>query len=275
MWLAPVNDQSAIMPLTGDWPYKIEHKLTTVNLANAVPPTSLYNGMIHPLAGLPISGFTWYQGESNTGRAHLYQTLLATMIRSWRNAWGQGDLPFLIVQLAGFSQPDDHGASSWAELREAQRLVSLSEPRCGLACTIDIGEPDDIHPSNKLDVGLRLAMEALHVAYGHDDVERSPTYRSHAVHGHEVKVQFERGDTLEPIDSVSGFSLAGEDQKFYPAEARVEGNAVVVRSEAVTTPVAVRYGWRGFPDCNLRTRSGLPVLPFRSDDWPWTTQGAR
>lgn len=254
--------------LAGRWVCRVEHALPQKNTAPAVTPTTLYNGMIHPLVGLSIAGVIWYQGESNTDHPREYPILLSTLIRSWRKRWKQGDFPFLVVQLASFGQPDSVESSRWAELRQAQYRVATTEPNCGIACALDLGHPTDIHPRNKRDVGIRLAYEALRVAYGRKNVPQSPAYLSHQVVDGRVEITFAPQDLkLVSIEPVLGFYVAGEDRVFHPATAKVNANQVVVMSDKVEKPVAVRYAWRGNPEHNLRAENGLPVFPFRTDDW--------
>ncbi len=229
-----------------------------------------YNGMIYPLAPYGIAGVIWYQGESNVQRPNLYARLLRAMIASWRKLWGQGDFPFLFVQLPNYGQrqnvPTD---SNWARLREAQ-LKCLTVPRTGMAVTIDIGDAADIYPRNKQDVGRRLALAALKVAYGRDVVHSGPVFESMTVSGDKAVLSFRhvgaglavKGQTL------TGFAIAGADRQFVWADASIRGDKVIVSSPAVPQPVAVRYAWANNPDGNLYNREGLLASPFRTDDWP-------
>jgi len=238
------------------------------------PPGGLYNGMIAPLVPFGIRGAAWYQGEGNAARAYQYRTLLPALIRGWRKAWGQGDFPFLIVQLAGYKKHKTMPVEDdWAELREAQ-LMALQLPNTGLAVTIDIGNPLDVHPTNKLDVGRRLALWALGTEYGHAIVYSGPLYDSMKIDKGKVTLMFRHTGTglVAKGDSrLKGFALAGSDRKFHWANAKIEGDTVIVSSEAVPEPVAVRYGWQGSPDCNLYNAEDLPASPFRTDDWPGIT----
>ena len=240
-------------------------------------PCGLYNAMIAPLAPLSVRGAIWYQGESNAERAEQYRALFPAMIRSWRQAFGRDDLPFLFVQLASFKarQPQP-GESDWAELREAQAMT-LTLPHTGMASAIDVGDAEDIHPRDKHTVGERLAGEALRVAYGKDVASRGPTYRSMKVDGDKVLVELDHAEGLATTDgkTPAGFSLAGEDRKFHWAEAKLVEGGVELRSADVPKPVAVRLGWADNPDHNLRNGAGLPAIPFRSDDWPGVTAGRR
>jgi len=242
---------------------------------NAWMPCSLFNGMIAPLAPYAMRGVIWYQGESNARNAAAYRRTFPALIRSWRKAWGQGDFPFLFVQLANFhQQPAQPVESQWAELREAQTMA-LAVPNTAMAVAIDIGEADDIHPKNKQDVGRRLALGALKLAYGRDIVHSGPIYKSMTTENGAIRLRFGHvGSGLIAKDGgvLKGFAVAGEDRRFVWAEAHIDGDSVVVSSRQVARPVAVRYGWADNPDCNLYNREGLPASPFRTDDWPRPTQ---
>jgi len=225
--------------------------------------------MIMPLTPYAIRGAIWYQGESNADRPAQYRKLFPAMIRDWRRVWEEGDFPFLFVQLANWSVPQPR--SNWSELREAQ-LMTLSLPKTGMAVTIDIGDASDIHPKNKQDVGYRLALAAQAIAYGRDVIYSGPIYESMAVEGEKVRLRFKYayGGLVaknSPSQNVSGFEIAGDDHKFVAAEAKIDGDTVVVRSEKTPHPVAVRYAWAMNPWCNLYNRAGLPASPFRTDDW--------
>ena len=235
------------------------------NIDNSWMPSGLYNAMISPLTRFPIRGVIWYQGESNASRerAPLYARLFATMIQDWRHAWGQGDFPFLFVQLANFKAKD----AKWPELREAQRQT-LSLANTGMAVTIDIGTPDDIHPKNKQDVGLRLALAARALAYGEKIEYSGPMFRQATPEGKTLRVRFDHtGTGLVAKGSILlGFEVAGADGKFVPADAMIDGTTVKVSSGAVVEPVQVRYGWKDDPGCNLYNAEGLPASPFESRD---------
>ncbi|MBM3493580.1 MAG: sialate O-acetylesterase, partial [Armatimonadetes bacterium] len=231
---------------------------------DAWTPTGLYNGMIAPLVPYAIAGAIWYQGESNASRAYQYRKLFPAMIQCWRDAWGQGDFPFIWVQLANFMKRQaDPGDSAWAELREAQTMT-LSMPNTGQALAIDIGEADDIHPRNKQDVGVRLCLQAQHIRYGDKDtVASGPTYKSLSVSGSKATVVFTNiGGGLIARDGLplAGFAVAGADRKFHWAQARISGSTVVVSSPEVEVPVAVRYGWADNPNCTLYNAAGLPAV---------------
>lgn len=228
-------------------------------------PSGLYNGMIHPLVPYALRGAIWYQGESNAGRASEYHELFAAMITGWRTQFGQGDFPFYWVQLANFQNPD---GTSWAFLREAQ-TQTLSLVNTGQAVTIDIGNRRDIHPRNKKDVGRRLARLALNRTYGFTLPDSGPAFAGAKRDGAGFRVSFTEatGGLVAPLNELSGFELAGADQVFKPAEAKIEDDTVLVTSPQVPDPVAVRYAWRDAPTAGLFNREGLPAVPFRSDTW--------
>jgi len=236
----------------------------------------LYNGMIAPLVPLAIRGAIWYQGESNVSRARQYRKLFPTMIRDWRKAWGQGDFPFLFVQLAPFRY-NGQDKRSCAELWEAQ-LKTLELPHTGMAVTVDIGNVRNIHPKNKQDTGKRLALWALGTTYGKDLVYSGPLFRSMKIDGDQARLSFSHvGGGLVARDGqpLRDFEIAGGDRQFMPATATIEGDTLVVRSEAVAKPVAVRYGWYDAAQPNLSNQAGLPASPFRTDDWPAVTEGKK
>ncbi len=234
-------------------------------------PSGLYNGMVHPLIPYRIAGVIWYQGESNIGQAERYRKLFCALIRDWRQQWGQGDFPFLFVQLPNFGERRGIPvASRWAELRETQ-TAALKLPNTGMVVTIDIGEADDIHPKNKQEVGLRLALLADTIVYGKRVTCSGPVYDSMKIEGDSVRIRFQSvGGLLGARENqpLKGFAIAGEDRKFYWADARIDKHAVVARSDQVPQPVAVRYAWADNPECNLIGMFGLPAAPFRTDDWP-------
>jgi len=230
----------------------------------------LWNGMIHPLLPYPIRGVIWYQGEANAYRAEVYEKLLTGLIRAWRKAWGQGDFPFLIVQLADFNYNED-GATGvkWARLRDAQSGVAENVPNTGLAVTLGLGDPDDIHPPRKREVAERLALLARKIAYGEEVDAVGPIYQAVQFSGGEAKVKFrEVAGGLKTSDSkeVGGFALAGADQQFKPAQGRLVRDQVILKSGEVPQPAFVRYAWCNRPaDANLTDESGLPARPFRTD----------
>ena len=248
---------------------------------------ALYNGMIAPLMPFAIKGAVWYQGESNSAEYGVYTAELPALIKDWRNHWGQGDFPFIVVQLPNYAagkNPD--GTETWPLMREIEANVASQLPNVGYAVTLDIGEPGNLHPTDKLDVGKRLALVAQHVAYGHTLVYSGPTFKSSAISGKDVRVTFDNigsGLTIgtppahyysaqhsvkapaAPATELTGFEVAGSDGKFAPATARIDGDAVVVSSDSVPTPVAARYAWANAPTCNLYNKEGLPAAPFRTE----------
>jgi sialate O-acetylesterase len=239
-------------------------------------PGNIYNGVLKPTIGYGLRGAIWYQGETNAGRAYQYRDLFPLMIKSWRDEWGLGDFPFYWVQLADFMPEKPQPAeSAWAELREAQTMTLGRLPNTGQAVIIDLGEAQDIHPRDKQDVAKRLARWALARDYGVDVPYQSPTYKAMDKQGSRITLTFDHvGGGLKPFDvpEPKGFAIAGDDRKFVWAKARVVGkDKVEVWSDEVSDPVAVRYAWADNPVCNLYSREGLPLTPFRTDDWPGVT----
>ncbi len=279
-------DVSQAISLRGSWDYKVELALEPkhvdwgsrpepVGSGNQNSPSVLYNAMLAPLVPLAIRGAIWYQGESNAGRAYQYRTLFPVMIRDWRRAWGTV-FPFYFVQLANWRPRKEQPAESdWAELREAQ-FMTLREPQTGMAVAIDIGG-EDLHPRNKLDVGRRLAAWALAEAYGEKVVPSGPLFESSSVEGDKVRIKFKYAAGLKTNDGspVKGFAIAGADRKWVWADARIEGQTVVVSSPSISKPVAVRYAWADNPAVNLYNKADLPASPFRTDDWPGVTASNR
>ena len=266
-------------PLTGTWKFKVgEASLRMDGQRINKVPMVLYNQMVHPLQRFPVKGVLWYQGESNANnmaQAVAYRDLFAKLITSWRREWvGSTDFPFLWVQLTSFHPADSvpPEQSTWATQRESM-AAALALPNTGQAITIDVGDADDIHPRNKQDVGARLARVARKVAYRQSVVASGPAYRRHTVRESRVWVEFDNvagGLVARGSDgSVGGFAIAGPDRRFVWARARIDGNRVVVWSDEVREPVAVRYAWADNPStANLYNREGLPAAPFRTDTWP-------
>ena len=223
-------------------------------------PTVLYNGMIAPLLPYAIRGVIWYQGESNVGRERQYRTLFPTMIADWRHAWGEGDFPFLFVQIAPY-----HGNSP--EIREAQLLSWQNTTNTAMVVTIDCGDANDIHPPRKQPMSARLALAARAIAYGEKLEYSGPVFQSMKIEGSEVVLRFTHpgGGLVAKDGPLKGFTIAGADKIFHPAQAEIRGQTIVVASDAVSRPVAVRYGWANVPEGNLFNRAGLPASPFRTD----------
>ena len=248
-------------------------------------PAGLFNGMIAPLTSYPVRGVIWYQGEAAPERAYQYRKLFRVLIRSWRQAWGRTEMPFLFVQAPAFgprrSQPCEH---SWAELREAQQMA-LAEANTAMAVAIDCGGEKNIHPARKKPLGDRLALAARAKAYGQEIVWSGPLFRGMAVEGSRVRLRFDHAaGGLRTSDGrpPRGFAVSGGatdfsagNRNFVWAQARIQGNEVLVQSPRVPMPQAVRYAWAQNPDCNLVNAQGLPAAPFRTDDYPGVTVANR
>jgi sialate O-acetylesterase len=229
-------------------------------------PAALFNGMVAPAIGLRIKGVIWYQGESNSAlaRAPLYEKLFQALIQDWRLRWRQGNFPFLFVQISNFKSTP---LENWAIIREAQRRA-LSLVNTAMAVTIDIGDPGNVHPSNKQDVGARLALAARAIAYGGKDLEYSgPIFRETSLEDRAVRVWFDHtsGGLAAKDGPLEGFEIAGDDHRFVPAAARIDAGTVVGTSDAVAAPKYVRYGWSNSPAVNLFNGAGLPASPFTSE----------
>ena len=287
------------IPLDSEWKVTLSVSFEGMPKSTAREPnmpTVLYNAMIRPLAPFAIKGAIWYQGESNTGRSFRYRDLMPSLILDWRSLWGY-DFPFYITQLSGYKALNDTpNEDGWPELREAQAMATQVLDRCGMACIIDLGEAEDIHPVRKREVGERLARLALSNDYGRKLVSTGPRYESYKIVGGSIVVRFtdvagglrvlpsgdfagdrygRRDERVEKAESgvLSGFQIAGPDRVWHWADARIEGDGVVVWSEKVPHPLAVRYAWSANPVCNLFNSEGLPAWPFRTDDWPGLTYG--
>jgi sialate O-acetylesterase len=244
-------------------------------------PFLLYNSRIATIIPYAIRGAIWYQGESNAGqggRAEEYASLFPTMIKNWRQDWGQGDFPFLFVQLAPFQDIDlDASDTPWAWLREAQRQTSLTLPNTAMAVITDVGDEFDIHPKDKRPVGERLAFAALSLAYGQKVPYTGPVFDTMKVEDGKAVITFKNADAGLAFhgDELTGFTIAGKDGKFVPGTAVLQGNQVIVSSPEVPEPAAVRFGWSNYPLGNLWGKDGLPASPFRTDDFPapWKKSG--
>jgi len=260
--------------LSGNWKYKIGISQPSPFLIfnPNFYPSSLFNGMISPLTNLAIKGVIWYQGESNTGNAVKYRTLLSDMITDWRKSWQQGNFPFLVVQLPNYNPDDTSDHYNWALLRESQTLAISNLPNTGLAVTIDVGEANNIHPKNKQDVGYRLSLVARKIAYNEDIVSSGPVFKSMKIDDNKAIIEFDNIGTgffvKDKYQYIRGFSIAGSDKIFHWAKAYLEGNKIIVMSNEVNNPIAVRYAWSNNPDDgNLYNKELLPAAPFRTDQW--------
>lgn len=273
--------------LAGEWHYKTGRKINSsefirplvVNADLFGSPSILYNGCIAPITSFSIKGFIWYQGEANVSRAEEYQTLFPAMISDWRNKFNDPDLPFLFVQLANYnSGTEKDGQSAWAELRDAQ-LKTLSLSNTGMAVAIDLGEANDIHPKNKMEVGKRLAIAAFKVVYERAVIQ-SPVYDYFTKQKDSLYIYFKKGSGNLISKSgnyfLKGFQIAGSDKVFYPAKAFIANNHVVVYHPAIKNPAAVRYAWADNPEkIDLYNQSDLPASPFRTDNWDGITKGKK
>ena len=237
-------------------------------------PGRLHNGMLRPLVPMTFRGAIWYQGESNASRAFQYRTLFPTLIADWRATFGRGQFPFLFVQLAAYADKRGH-PEAWAELREAQAMT-LSVPNTGMACSIDLGLEDNIHPPHKLEVGRRLALQALAGTYGEDVVASGPRLSHYTIEGDVVRLHFDHigGGLVQRGGALRGFEVATEDGDYEPAGARIDGDTVLVGGKT-SAPRHVRYAWRHWPEFSLFNRQGLPAEPFRTDSREGVTFTAR
>lgn len=267
--------------LNGDWGYRIQDVLHNTNgIGPNDYPSVLYNGMVNPFAGIRVKGAIWYQGEANTGRAYEYRNALALLIKDWRRMFNDPSMPFYFVQLSSWNANNGNSnkGSEWAELRESQ-AKTLSVPNTGMAVTIDVGDAADIHPANKQDVGLRLAALALRDTYKKTVLASGPVFKSFTTEGNKVKINFTsigKGLSIRGGSDLKGFEIAGADKKFYPAVASIQGGQVILQSNEVAKPVAVRYAWSDDAGAaNLMNKEGWPANPFRTDSWPGITVNGR
>jgi sialate O-acetylesterase len=278
-----LGDKTAIS-LAGEWEGKLSvdarppHPMPLGFENWPVMPTVLYQGMIMPITPLALTGAIWYQGEANFVRAYQYRTLLPLMIEDWRRAFGQGDFPFYIVSLPRFMHHRDQpGDDAWAELRQAQALTAQNVPNCGLAVTVDTGDPDNIHPGDKAIVGVRLAALALAQHYGENTPYSGPRFtRLETIPG-ALKLHFDHtdGGLVVNGDTLGEFSICGEDHQWHWATASLAGDSVVVQSPDVPNPIAARYAWQANAVATLYNGAGFPAAPFRTDDFPWSTRNQR
>jgi sialate O-acetylesterase len=259
--------------LTGYLQYKVGAVFTSHDLSKTIAlqnqPTALYNSMIAPLINYNLKGFVWYQGESNTGKPDEYAKLQPAMINDWRSKWKEGDIPFLFVQLPGFMDYNYlPSKSEWAEFREAQ-AKSLAVPNTAMAVAIDVGEWNDVHPDRKKPVGDRLALAAEKIAYKEKIVYSGPLYQSSKIEDDKIIISFSNtgsGLTTNDGEAPGEFAIAGEDKKFFWANAKIEGDKIIVWSNDIKEPKYVRYAWADDPvNPNLINKENLPAAPFRTD----------
>jgi sialate O-acetylesterase len=266
MRLQCAADPANPIALDGEWLYKPSVSAHNAPRPPADPsaspgtPTVLYNGMIAPLVPYAIRGVIWYQAEANSGQAQLYRRLFPTLVADWRSAWGQGNFPFLYVQVAPFN-------GTPPEIREAQRLSLARIPDSAMVVTADIGDANDIHPAEKRPVGERLALAARALAYGENLEYSGPAFEALRIEGSRAVLRFTHvgPGLVAPGGELKGFTIAGADRRFHPAKARIVGDTVEVSADDVPAPIAIRYGWASVPEGNLFNRSGLPASPFASD----------
>jgi sialate O-acetylesterase len=274
----PGADAKASATVARTWKYKVGYAGTVPaapqtaaeKRLNQNTPSALYNAMIHPLIPFRIAGAIWYQGESNRDRAIQYRTLFPAMIKDWRSRWGQGDFPFYYVQIAPYNYGNSDDPLS-GFLCEAQMMTLKAAPNVGMAVTMDIGDKDNIHPTNKADVGKRLSLWALANTYKQRNIVYSgPLYKTMKVERDTIRLSFDHlgGGLVARGGPLVGFEIAGIDQKFVPAKAEIDGKTVVVSSSQAPNPVAVRYGFKNWTLTNLFNAEGLPASSFRTDNWP-------
>jgi sialate O-acetylesterase len=273
------------IPLAGEWKAKLSvdarpPQSPPIAYENwPVMPSVLYKGMLEPIAPLSITGVIWYQGEQNSPRGFQYRKILPAMIADWRSLFGQGDFPFYIVSLPAYTKrsPVPVDGDDWTETRESQAIAAATVPNACLAVTIDTGDPDNIHAKEKQPVGDRLALCALAKHYGKDVVCSGPTLESTEHQPGMIRLHFAHteGGLVVKGNKLEEFSIAGDDRKWFWADARIDGTTVVVSSPSVPHPTQVRYAWQSNPAATLFNGAGLPAAPFRTDSWPGRTEGAR
>jgi len=264
--------------LAGDWKWQVESILKLTN-ENSLP-SLCYNAMIHPIVPYGIRGVLWYQGESNAGRAYQYRKAMPLLIADWRKKFGKPDMPFYYVQLATYTTyGNSNEGCDWAELREAQALT-LSVPNTGMVVTTDVGDPTDIHPTNKQTVGIRLAAIALNNLYGKSLVCRGPNFKDFEVNANVATISFNNTEgglyTPDKYGYIRGFEIAGNDSVFHFAKAFIKGDKIQLYSDMVQNPIAVRFSWIGdASESNLFNKEGFPAEPFRTDQWKTITKTAK
>jgi|CXWL01.1.fsa_nt_gi sialate O-acetylesterase len=270
---------NASVSLAGNWKFQVESIIKTTN-QNSLP-SLCYNAMINPLIPFAFNGVLWYQGESNAGRSYQYRKAFPLLINNWRQKWNNQNMPFYFVQLATFfAGGNSNDGCGWAELREAQTMT-LNLPNTGMVVTTDlVVNPKDIHPTNKQDVGKRLAALALNNLYGKQMVCNGPSYKSMEVKGNEIILSFDNiGAGLFTPDKygyIKGFEIAGADSVFYFAKAFIKDNNIILSSPNVSIPLAAHFGWMGdATECNLFNKEGFPAVPFRTDEWKTATKNEK
>jgi sialate O-acetylesterase len=269
---------NSVIPLNGEWKFQVESVKKTTN-ENSLP-SLCYNAMINPLIPFAFKGVLWYQGESNAGRSYQYRKAFPLLINDWRLKWTYPEMPFYFVQLATYNNPgNSNEGCGWAELREAQTMA-LSLPNTGMCVTTDIGNPFDIHPTNKQDIGKRLAAIAFNNLYGKTRICNGPSFKSMEIKGNEIILSFNNvGSGLVTPDKygyIKGFEIAGNDQVFHFARAYIKDNTVVLSSDKVENPVAVHFSWMAdASESNLFNKEGFPAEPFRTDEWKTITKNEK
>ena len=269
------NAKGEKVNLAGKWKYQkgVDMKslpARPLDVTDSHHPSVLYNAMIHPLIEFPLKGIIWYQGCSNVGRASQHEALFQTLIADWRERFNNPTMPFYFVQLANYLTPHDIQADSeWALLRETQ-AAALALPNTGMAVNIDLGDANDIHPKTKKELARRLSAIALNKTYGRKMAYTAPIYDGYTVEGNSIRIHLATPSGSEPLvqeSALKGFTIAGADRRWRVAQARTEGNDIIVSCPDVKFPIAVRYGWADNPTCTLSTKSGFHVAPFRTDKW--------
>jgi sialate O-acetylesterase len=258
------DDERFAVELSGTWRCMPERELPRIAV-HSQRPASLYNGMLYPIRKYSIRGFAWYQGESDASAYERHNVLFPALIHLWRKLWGMGDLPFFFVQLPNYG--GEGAGGTWAYMRESQ-AAALALPNTGMAVIIDCGESHNIHPDNKWEPGIRLALQIEKKVYGLDIEESGPVMTETDIRGNTAAVRFSHAEGMHARGELAGFELAGEDRKFYPAQAVLDGDSVTLTCDKVPNPAAIRYAWADDPPSTLYNGAGLPAAPFRTDNWP-------